>query len=544
MPAFAPGAAPFGGLGQASPLRLAGVLLCIAALACGDGENPMDTQEPENPCASAVDIALGQSIGGSLAGTDCRLSGGVYADRWRLTIAAATDVRIDLRSNAFDAFLELQTTSGAVIAANDDAGSLDSRIIEHLEAGTYIILARSLGPSQTGSYTLSVVVGPDCSAVGALELGGSETGTLETSDCLFDFGGYMDNWSLSLAGPEKLQIELKSAAFDEIVLVRDAQGQILDGADWGGPAGFARLQTELPAGEWTISVTSYSESQVGGYELSVDVAPPCTPGTEIIFGESETGTLSSSSCLLAGVLPADSFALALGAETAISLQMKSADFPPLVVVRDQAGADVAVGYDETGDGIAWINMVFQPGSYGLYASSTQGPQAQGGYTLTVSEIVCPEPSPIAYGETVNGDLDPTDCLRAGGPFRESWELVLDEEAPVRIDLVSADFDAYLELRADDGTLIEADDDGGSSLNSRIERTLAAGTYEIVVSSFGSGQVGDYELTVAPPPPPGAPPVAEGSPARTKETAGTGPHSFLDLGDIAASWIKSPKRPMR
>jgi hypothetical protein len=186
-------------------------------------------------------------------------------------------------------------------------------------------------------------------------------------------------------------------------------------------------------------------------------------------------------------------------ETPVRIHLKSADFSPLVVLRDQNGIDVGVGYDETGDGNAFISMSLGQGSYALYAVASFPPQ--GGYQLTVSEIVCAAPQAIAFGETVNGTLDANDCVRAGGAFQESWELVLENETIARIDLESAAFDAFLVLKDSEGNVVASDDDGGTGLNSRLELVLAAGTYEIVASSFGSGQTGAYQLTVDAPPPP-------------------------------------------
>ena len=187
-------------------------MLCLASVACGESTTAVDDQEqeqtPPNPCTSAVAISVGQSSGGQLSATDCRQPDGAYGDRWSLSLLTATDVRIDLTSNAFDAFLELRDNAGNLIAANDDAGgSLDSRLIQQLQAGSYIIVARSLGTGQTGNYQLSVREGPDCSPVGDLTLGVTATGTLAADDCLFEFGGVMDNWSLSLtcSAPDRIR---------------------------------------------------------------------------------------------------------------------------------------------------------------------------------------------------------------------------------------------------------------------------------------------------------------------------------------------------
>jgi hypothetical protein len=366
--------------------------LCLAIVACG-GDSPTEVvEEPENPCTTAVAISIGETSNGSLQPSDCVQTDGAYGDRFSLTLSSRTDVRIDLTSNTFDAFLELRDNFGNVMATNDDVGgSLNSRIIEPLDAGTYIILARSLGAAQSGSYALSVGLGPDCSPLGDVTLGATVTGTLAADDCLLEYGGLMDNWSLSLASTQKLRIDLKSSDFDEILLVRDSLGFIFaeSWAEswWGSPAEHARLETLLPAGDWTISVGAPYETARGAYTLTVDVAPPCTPGTEFELGTTVSGEITASDCLFDGYMYADSFGVEITQEIPVRIHLKSADFYPLVILRDQNGMDLGYGYDQTGDGNAFLNMSLAQGSYALFAAADDY-QAQGSYVLSVSEIVC------------------------------------------------------------------------------------------------------------------------------------------------------------
>ena len=83
--------------------------------------------------------------------------------------------------------------------------------------------------------------------------------------------------------------------------------------------------------------------------------------------------------------------------------------------------------------------------------------------------------------------------RPGQQFRFS----LAEPQEVRIDLSSPDRDTLLYLRAEDGRLIEADDDTGSGNNARIERALTAGVYQIEASALGwtGREIGSFDLTV-------------------------------------------------
>jgi hypothetical protein len=67
-----------------------------------------------------------------------------------------------------------------------------------------------------------------------------------------------------------------------------------------------------------------------------------------------------------------------------------------------------------------------------------------------------------------------------------------------IDLRSTDFDSYLVLIGNTGTILAEDDDSSGGLDARI--TINApytGNYDIWVTTFGKGQQGNYTLLVRP-----------------------------------------------
>ena len=510
-------------------------LLCLGVAACGgDGSTGVDENGMVDPCQAASQILMSQTFVGQLDAADCLQLDGAFGDRWRLSLPGQTNVRIDLNSSAFDTFLELQDELGNPIAQNDDAGnSISSRLIQPLQAGSYIILVRSLGPGETGSYQLLVSEGPDCSPVGALQLGQTIAGMLADDDCLSEVDGSQDHWSLSLTSAQKLRIDLQSADFDEVVLVRDRLGNIIFLAEESSTIGHARLESQLSAGEWTISVASNAPTARGSYDLTVDVAPPCTPGTDLVLGESVAGDISSSDCLINLGAPADSFGINITEEAAIRFHMKSPDFDPLLTLRDATGILITFGLEGAGNGNAWIRETLGPGSYIVIAGATNL-TAVGSYQLTVSEIVCSDPQAIDFGQTGMGTLDVDDCRRPNGAFQESWTLVLANDTTARIDLKSAAFDAFLILKDSDGNELTTDDDGGDGANSRIDRALTAGTYEIVVSSFrgNADQIGAYELTVDVLPP--APTAAVGA----AEQTGTPPPKISVVPDSGSEQARS------
>ena len=115
------------------------------------------------------------------------------------------------------------------------------------------------------------------------------------------------------------------------------------------------------------------------------------------------------------------------------------------------------------------------------------------------------PAPTVLGEltdvlTVSGTWSTDQCDRSKFLDNRSGQLFtfsVAEEAEVRIDLSSPERDALLYLLAEDGRLIEADDDTGAGNNARIERALAAGTYNLEVSALGwsEREGGAFELSI-------------------------------------------------
>lgn len=122
------------------------------------GNYQLSVQPATNhPCLSVVGtIVVGESVNGSLATGDCELSDGTFADRWRLEVAAATTLQVDLMSTEFNAFLGITDASGNVVAVNDDGGGgTDARVSQTFVPGTYTLWANSDLPA-TGAYSLSV----------------------------------------------------------------------------------------------------------------------------------------------------------------------------------------------------------------------------------------------------------------------------------------------------------------------------------------------------------------------------------------------------
>jgi uncharacterized protein YjdB len=142
--------------------------------ATADGKGASASIRVFGPCSTALApvITVGQTINGTLATTDCKLTDDTYADGYAIQVATATNVQIDMTAS-FDTYLVLLelTTAGTLIqsAFNDDVDPDDendpndpvntnSRITFTLQPGVqYFVLANSFDANVTGDYQLTVV---------------------------------------------------------------------------------------------------------------------------------------------------------------------------------------------------------------------------------------------------------------------------------------------------------------------------------------------------------------------------------------------------
>ena len=88
--------------------------------------------------------------------------------------------------------------------------------------------------------------------------------------------------------------------------------------------------------------------------------------------------------------------------------------------------------------------------------------------------------------------------REGSSYARYYTFTLPQAAGVTIDLKS-DVDAFLYLvsgDAHDGDVLDEDDDGGEDTDSRIRRSLAAGTCAIEATTFNEEEAGAFTLQVS------------------------------------------------
>jgi hypothetical protein len=218
-------------------------------LAIGSGALPAGVRL-RNSGALAID---GSPVHGALSGTP---------REYQLRVARAGRVTIELASEDFDTVLEVR--GNGVSLDNDDGGDgTNSRISTVLQPGSYTVLARGLGDTDSGLFQLSarhapLPAGTSLRSGGELALDTPVTGMSN---------GEAHSYRLTVAEAGQLVVDLTSDDFDTVLeLQREGQPAIED--DDGGDGTNARITADVEPGTYTIVAKSFGGSDSGLYELT------------------------------------------------------------------------------------------------------------------------------------------------------------------------------------------------------------------------------------------------------------------------------------
>ena len=249
-----------------------------------------DTTKPDDYTA-AVDTTGALVVGGSATG---EIETVRDRDWFAVTLEAGTSYQIDLegsqtsRGTLYDPYLYgIHDSDGNLIAGttSDDGGGIsnNSRVFFTPEAdGTYYVAVGAY-KTDAGTYRLSVAEGAlqddyaaDTSTTGAVEVGGSVTGDLET-------GRDSDWFAVTLEAGTSYRIDLEGSSTGRGTLsdtslrwIHDSDGNRIDGTwnDDGGEGSNSRVHfTPEADGTYYVVASSYwgvSWGSLGTYELSVE----------------------------------------------------------------------------------------------------------------------------------------------------------------------------------------------------------------------------------------------------------------------------------
>jgi trypsin-like peptidase len=236
-------------------------------------------------------IGVGQSVAGALSDNDELYPDTSYYQRWSLITRPNQPVTIDLTSSDFDPVLIVRGAADSSLVNDDGGPGCASRVsFTAPSSGPFTILVNTTASPhrQTGRFTLAVSSGRqaldeahDCQAtianagsLSAIAIGESKSGSLTSDDELYPDTTYYQRWQFSARPGQSVTIDLSSADFDPVLIVRGTADTSIVNDD-GGPGCASRVAfTASTSGPFTVLVntTSSPVRQTGRYTLSI------TPG--------------------------------------------------------------------------------------------------------------------------------------------------------------------------------------------------------------------------------------------------------------------------
>jgi len=247
-------------------------------------------------------------------------------------------------------------------------------------------------------------------------------------------------------------------------------------------------------------VSSFAQGESGGYtlEISTDDSPLESLNQQI------SGVLIDEDSTFTGGEYYDNYELEGRPGQSITLDLRSDEFDTYLILRQPNGEELT--NDDTDGSNSRIEATLpEAGSYEVVVSSFAGGET-GEYQLNITEINDPgrgaatevATNNLRIGDSVSGDLGSGDHLAENYEFRDSFYFNGNSGEALVLDLIASDFDTVLSLQTPTGELLENDDFQGSTDQSQIQLTLQeSGRYRILVSSYTSGETGDYQLSIRP-----------------------------------------------
>lgn len=345
-------------------------------------------------------LRIGQSVSGQLSESDPAT---YQRGRFKVYQFQASPGRryvVNMESGDFDAFLTVARTVGGItdhMAINDDSGeSTDSRLrFTPPAAGTYLVVAQSLGEEGTGAFTLrldTVTIRPPTPQ--SLTLGTPVQGELSEDDPEYDeeesgAEGFYDLYRFTGRPGQRVRVRMEMGEYyPSIELGTMQDGQFTPFEATTGMQG-AVVATLPEGGEYYVRAGAYG-GVTGAYTLSAEERQPAPAPrtTPVRQGETVQGELQEGDAELDDGRFYDAYAYTARAGERLRVELRSADFDAYVIVGrmvDGEFQEIASNDDaESGEGLDSLLEVELPedGRYVIQATSFS-PGSEGGYELSV-----------------------------------------------------------------------------------------------------------------------------------------------------------------
>jgi hypothetical protein len=377
----------------------------------------------------SVGPATMASAAGALTSDDVLSAGGRRVQVWRLAADPGAELRIDLRSADFDAYLYAVGPDLGEGLRDDDGGEgLNARLCLVVgDSGEYRLVASSLG-GETGTFTLQVSEQPGvrsgtCPVVPladeitdlselptdgrVLAIGDDATGRLGASDPIL-FGSPAQAWLVEGVAGQPFAVDLRSDAFDSYLMMQGPGVEpFLEDDDGAGRCDSRIVMTFPESGIYRVVVSSISTNVSGAYTLvardlpgaassegciapTFDETGGFTTNTQLTeagaleVGVRASGELTGSEGVFQGKYM-QSWRLDGNAGDRLSIELRSADFDSYLFFLGPGFPEALFNDDGAGDLHSRICVQLpESGTYTVLAGPLSGVEAGARFTLNVT----------------------------------------------------------------------------------------------------------------------------------------------------------------
>jgi hypothetical protein len=353
----------------------------------------------------------------------------------------------------------------------------------------------------------------DCTST-PISVGVTANGSLSPGDCRAPSRGvehFADRYAFNGFAGQRVSITMNSTGggLDPYVYLIAPDGYFLGQDDDGNGSFNSRIPATSGAatlpqtGTYIIEATSFGPQTTGSYALTINTASCIVTAGPGSFHFPASGGSGSVSVTVSGSLATcDQYQVRAdeptNGSTWISFPVTPADFVSRTFTFNVAA-------NGTTSGRRSFLIIGAGGSNGEV----------GGFRIPITQAGtgpnCTT-TPIAFGQTLNGDLNGGDCrssLRGSDIVadRYAFNASAGQKATILTNAPVGNPDTFLTLLGPNGVVLLTDDDSGGGTNSRIpggNRSLTLGlpgTYTIEVTGFTASDLGAYSISLNTDPPP-------------------------------------------
>ena len=330
-------------------------------------------------------------------------------------------------------------------------------------------------------------------------------------------GSYGRFYPFALPYETEIQIDLASEHDTYLYLLEggtESRQVLQENDDIDSDNHDSRITATLGAGDYTIEAATYSPGVTGEFSLRVvpQAGIPAHCRGTLVVDSSQTSRRGIWSEACDSVNREGSYAyyyqFTLEEETEVQIDVSSEQDTYLYLLE---GAPESRQVLQENDDIdsdnhdSRITATLRDGDYSIEVS-TYSPGETGFFTLSIVPVVgddgCAEDLGLLNDELSQDGAWSEDCssVHRPGSYARFYAFTLQQQTTIQVDLVSSS-DPYaflLEGPLRTGRILGQNDDivDGINRNSRIIADLPAGDYTVEATTFGSGTIGRFALTIA------------------------------------------------